>query len=281
MGAFACHGCTGEGHMSGGDPVEGGGGGSTNTFTARQVNCADMETCDGGEDCEWYEIFPSECGQHDSSEFSAGNLCCECGATDECEENCEFYSADGGVCGNFDDAEFTASEECCECGNQTCAACDPCYPDGHGGSKVKPKFFVFQFVGGSTTDTTNDQGGKAYANGDTLTAGQSFQASCSAKGSPATVTINGDQKAVSDFSGADIECEVTQGGLKQTIGIHVSCSKNLLIGDQFGAIKLVDFYPLVHGQSALNECVPSNNGGNGGKGGKGGKGDATLGRRRQ
>ena len=139
---------------------------------------------------------------------------------------------------------------CLVCGNepeepeeptQPPCACAVCFPGGGGAyggsSKVRPDTLVFRNVGGSPWYISNQQEGKASVSGSTLVAGTITAGTCSS----GTVAINGDVFSVTGWRGADVVCTITAGGGRQTVVIHASCSKALNIGDQFGAVELIDF----------------------------------------
>lgn len=137
----------------------------------------------------------------------------------------------------FDDATFEVGYQSeSECPGPIAGvmqSCDVCYPQGF---KRKPSTIEFTLVGGAAT-LTNGQEGKARASGATLQAGSITSATCS----NAAATFNGDKLIVSSFRSADMTCTVSGPGGTQTINAHVSCSKLLRIGDQFGALKLTSF----------------------------------------
>ena len=140
-------------------------------------------------------------------------------------------------------AEVNVTDACLVCGNEpaepTCA-CDVCFPGGAGygsSSKVRPDSLVFRNVGGGPSNMSNRQEGKASVSGDTLVAGTITTGTCSS----GTIAITGDVLTVTGWRGADVICTIRAGGGTQTVVIHASCSKALNIGDQFGAVELIDF----------------------------------------
>ena len=81
-----------------------------------------------GDDCSWYDSYPSTCGQYDTWDFWAVGMCCSCGGgydnvcedssldfTDSFGDNCDWYAENPGYCGDYDDANFSASSMCCSC----------------------------------------------------------------------------------------------------------------------------------------------------------------------
>lgn len=82
-----------------------------------------------GDQCDWYDNYPSGCGLYDTDDFSSNDMCCACGGgagTYECAntegdgrdwggDDCSWYVDYQSWCGYYDDADFTASEMCCAC----------------------------------------------------------------------------------------------------------------------------------------------------------------------
>ena len=92
--------------------------------------CVDMtwgnrdSTNDG---CEWYDRYPSGCGQYNTDSFFSENMCCACGGglDRESEEavcsdtnngigdltgdKCDWYTENPTACGMWDTEEFIAS----------------------------------------------------------------------------------------------------------------------------------------------------------------------------
>ena len=104
-------------------------------------------------------------------------------------------------------------------------------------SKVKPGYIQFQLVGGSATDITDDQQGKASVVGNPISAGNIVAASCVS----GFAYLEDDTITISGWKGADIQCSIVGPDGTQHFTVHASCSKPLLIGYQFGAVQLVAF----------------------------------------
>jgi hypothetical protein len=82
--------------------------------------------------CEWYDAYPSGCGNYDDDDFASNDMCCSCGggstaqvdscantnygATDWTYDDCSWYDLFPSSCGNYDDDDFWASDMCCSCG---------------------------------------------------------------------------------------------------------------------------------------------------------------------
>ena len=81
--------------------------------------------------CEWYEQFPTACGDWDDDDFRANDMCCACdgglstqdltchnsnqGLGDSFGDKCGWYSLNPSGCGAYDTEEFVAAAMCCGC----------------------------------------------------------------------------------------------------------------------------------------------------------------------
>ena len=98
--------------------------------------CVDMtwgnldSTNDG---CEWYDSYPSGCGEYNTDSFFSENMCCACGGGIDREgeeavcsdtnnglgdvtgDKCDWYGENPSSCGMWDTEEFIASQMCCAC----------------------------------------------------------------------------------------------------------------------------------------------------------------------
>jgi cysteine-rich repeat protein len=114
----------------------------------------------------------------------------------------------------------------------------------------KPAQLVFEYTGESCAATTNAQEGKATCTGNPNGAAPVQIAA----GSPQDVMVsNGGSLAVGDIftitaMGDRLKSETVleirqHGALLQALAIHTSCSKPLVVGDQFGSLRLILFVP--------------------------------------
>ncbi|MEZ4266633.1 MAG: hypothetical protein R3F39_09665 [Myxococcota bacterium] len=142
----------------------------------------------------------------------------------------------GGVCAG-DTATSTVTVDAAAQGGLSCE-------DG------KPAQLVFEYTGESCSATTNAQEGKATCTGNPNGAAP-VQA---VAGSPQDVMVsNGGSLAVGDIftitaMGDRLKSETVleirqDGALLQSLAIHTSCSKPLVVGDQFGSLRLILFVP--------------------------------------
>ena len=102
---------------------------------APEPECADTNNGFGdvgGDQCDWYERNPGNCGSYDTLDFVANEMCCTCGGGSTAAEpvcadtnnglgdaggdGCDWYVDRLGSCGAFDTADFIAAEMCCACG---------------------------------------------------------------------------------------------------------------------------------------------------------------------
>ena len=82
----------------------------------------------GGDGCEYYWGYPSECGAYDGGGFFANTMCCACGGgvnacyntdfgvLDSYGDDCSEYSSNPSWCGFYDTSEFDSYSMCCACG---------------------------------------------------------------------------------------------------------------------------------------------------------------------
>ena len=113
------------------------------TWTTETAGCTDNNTSwygdATGDGCEWYDSYPSTCGQYDTYEFYADSMCCSCGGGwlaavnlthcdddntswfgDATGDGCEWYDSYPSTCGSYDTYEFYADSMCCSCGGGAC-----------------------------------------------------------------------------------------------------------------------------------------------------------------
>jgi hypothetical protein len=113
---------------------------------------------------------------------------------------------------------------------------------------------VFEVVGGDCGDTTNTQGGEAKCSGPnpivfpTDTVSVEFRKSMDAavmSVTPDTALAVGDTFEILSTSGPTLKNQlkllISGPGGTQNQEVHVSCSRALRCGDQFGSLKLVEF----------------------------------------
>jgi hypothetical protein len=121
-------------------------------------------------------------------------------------------------------------------------------------SDNKPSVLSFVYTSGAGTTISNNQEGKATVSGSV--SGQTAVVTCSGVGFGPTPVAAGIPFAVTNVggAGANLECSVSAGGSTQTIVIHVSCSKILSVGDQFGSLTITGF---VLTNKKTNEVISS------------------------
>lgn len=82
-----------------------------------------------GDQCDWYDLYPSGCGLYDTANFNSNDMCCSCGGgagTYVCSssegdgrdwggDDCSWYDDNQSWCGYFDDDDFDAANMCCAC----------------------------------------------------------------------------------------------------------------------------------------------------------------------
>lgn len=116
----------------------------------------------------------------------------------------------------------------------------------------RPTSLTFEVTGGSASGSGSLQNGKGGATGSTIAGGGTYTVTCQ----NARAQLSGTTLTVRNFNDNDIFCRVTGGGGEQTIQFHTSCSKRLVTGDQFGALRLDSFVNSAGGTAAQAGCGP-------------------------
>ena len=136
-----------------------------------------------------------------------------------------------------------------ECGLPQCTICG-----GYGygkGKGAKLREITLRLDGGGAT-VSNSQQGKATASGGTIVSTSTV--SCNGA---AAVSVPLGGTASFSVSGANTWCTVVQvgpsGGPEQQLAIHTSCSKELNLGDRFGALVVSGFVRRT-GETEANVC---------------------------
>ena len=154
-------------------------------------------------------------------------MCCDpCDPLFACENTTASYEI-----GFESEAEIT---EQCTVDPPTPAPDGPCNVCVNRG---RPMSLTFDITGGAPTGAGSLQGGKGGSTGGTIAAGGSYTASCT----NGNAQLSGTTLVVGSFRDNDIFCTVSDGSQTQVINFHVSCSKQLITGDQHGAMQLTSF----------------------------------------
>jgi hypothetical protein len=109
----------------------------------------------------------------------------------------------------------------------------------------KPTALVFEYTGGSCSDTTNLQNGKLQCSGNPGSSPVSITMLKDADKitvNPSSVSVGG-RFVVARRDGSRFASETILQVGGQTLNIHTSCSQALNVGDVFGSLRLVQFVP--------------------------------------
>ncbi len=137
------------------------------------------------------------------------------------------FLADGQLCSDEDRTTVTVEPPALSC------------DDG------KPIALVFEYGGGSCSDTTNPQGGKFQCSGNP----GSGSVAVSMQKDADKISVNprsvspGQRFTIARTDGKELASETSMQVGGQSLNIHTSCSQALNVGDLFGSLRLVQFVP--------------------------------------
>eukprot|EP00035_Acanthoeca_spectabilis_P005716 m.116636 g.116636 ORF g.116636 m.116636 type:complete len:2018 (+) comp13151_c1_seq2:283-6336(+) len=226
-------------------------GGATGTpipanCAAVQVNCFDAKSSNSN----FFSGIVAVGGRFVAQTNQATETECRlvgCGATQtiEIHTSCSKRLANGDQFGALTVFDFPG-----RCGTVSGPDCPPpCYDDLNdcpqcqicpGFDKdFKPSVLSVNFLPGSTV-VTNRQEGKAVVSG--IVSASTATVSCSKIGFFQQVGA-GQPFQITNVAGggADLDCTVSSNGQTQSITLHVSCSKELSVGDIFGSFEVTGF----------------------------------------